>query len=123
MTAASSTVGQYPGSAGDALVEPTWLAAHLDDPGMRVIEVDVSPAAYDTGHIDGAILWNVYRDLKDADYRTIDRQAVEELLGRSGIDQQSTVVFYGYAPALGFWLLKLYGHRVVRILDSGRQAS
>jgi len=123
MTAASSTVGQYPGSAGDALVGPKWLTAHLDDPGMRVIEVDVSPAAYDAGHIDGAILWNVYRDLKDADYRTIGRQAVEELLGRSGIDRQSTVVFYGYAPALGFWLLKLYGHRDVRILDSGRQAS
>ncbi len=122
MTTASSTVGQDRLSPGDVLVGPTWLAAHLDDPGMRVIEVDVSPAAYDTGHIEGASLWNVYRDLKDTDYRTIERQAVEELLGRSGIDRQSTVVFYGYAPALGFWLLKLYGHGDVRILDSGRQA-
>jgi thiosulfate/3-mercaptopyruvate sulfurtransferase len=89
---------------------------------LRVIEVDVSPTEYDTGHIDGAVLWNVYRDLKDDRYRTVDRPAFEALLGRCGIDRQSTVVLYGYAPALGFWLLKLYGHRDVRILDCGRHA-
>ena len=53
----------------------------------------------------------MYRDLKDAEYRTVDAAAAERLLARSGIDPDSTVVFYGYAPALGFWLLK---HGLVR---------
>jgi thiosulfate/3-mercaptopyruvate sulfurtransferase len=115
-------MGQHRRSLEEVLVGPQWLAAHLDDPGLRVIEVDVSPTAYNSGHIDGATFWNVYRDLKDAQYRTVDRRAIETLLGRSGIDPGSTVVYYGYAPALGFWLLKLYGHQDVRILDCGRQA-
>lgn len=121
MTSAGSSVQQDRQQASDVLVGPQWLAAHLEDPDVRVIEVDVNPTAYNQGHISGAILWNVYRDLKDADYRTVDRPGLERLLERSGIDTQSTVVFYGYAPALGFWLLKLYGHRDVRILDSSRQ--
>lgn len=122
MTSPNNTGQQDRRATDDALVEPQWLAAHLDDPGLRVVEVDVSASSYDTGHIDGATLWNIYRDLKDTRYRTVDRPAIEALLGRSGIDRASTVVFYGYAPALGFWLLKLYGHRDVRILNCGRQA-
>ena len=89
---------------------------------MRVVEVDVSSRAYDEWHIDGAVLWNVYQDLKDADYRLVDTAAVERLLARSGISPDSTVVFYGYAPAMGFWLMKLYGHHDVRILDCSRDA-
>ena len=103
------------------LVDPQWLEAHLSDPGVRVVEVDVSPTAYDEGHIDGAVLWNVYADLKDADYRTTDSGALQRLARRSGIDRDSTVVFYGYAPALGFWLMNLYGHADVRILDCSRE--
>jgi thiosulfate/3-mercaptopyruvate sulfurtransferase len=41
-------------------VNPEWLQAHLSDPHVRVIEVDVSATAYDEWHIDGAVLWNVY---------------------------------------------------------------
>jgi thiosulfate/3-mercaptopyruvate sulfurtransferase len=101
----------------EALADAQWLHAHLHDPQVRVVEVDVSAAAYDDGHIDGAALWNIYRDLKDADYRLADTAALERLLERTGIRPDSTVVFYGYAPALGFWLMKLFGHRDVRILD------
>jgi thiosulfate/3-mercaptopyruvate sulfurtransferase len=82
--------------------------------------VDVSPANYDDWHIDGAVLWNVYADLKDADYRFVGTGSFESILSRSGIQPDSTVVLYGYAPALGFWLLKLYGHADVRILDCSR---
>ena len=85
----------------------------------RVVEVDVSPAAYDW-HIDGAVLWNIYTDLKDADYRTVGTAALERLVARSGISPDSTVVFYGYAPALGLWLMRLHGHPDVRILDCSR---
>ena len=102
------------------LVDPGWLAAHLGDADLRVIEVDVSPANYDDWHIDGAVLWNVYADVKDADYGTVDTAAVERLIARSGIGPDTTVVCYGYAPALGLWLMKLYGHRDVRILDCSR---
>ena len=96
--------------------------AHLADPEVRVIEVDVSPAHYDEWHIDGAGLWNVYGDLKDAEYRLVDTAALERLLERSGIDPGSTVVFYGYAPALGMWLMQLCGHEDACILDCSREA-
>ena len=116
-----------PGAAGpaaraDVLVDPAWLAAHLHDPAVHVVEVDVSRLAYDEWHIDGAVLWNVYADLKDADYRTADGGEVARLAARSGIRPDSTVVFYGYAPAMGFWLMKLHGHADVRILDCSRGA-
>jgi thiosulfate/3-mercaptopyruvate sulfurtransferase len=104
----------------DVLVEPQWLEEHLYDPALCVVEIDVSPLAYGEGHIEGAVLWNVYRDLKDTNYQLVDKPAIEQLVARSGITPGSTVVFYGYAPAMGFWLMKLYGHADVRILDCGR---
>jgi thiosulfate/3-mercaptopyruvate sulfurtransferase len=109
-----------PGPDETVLVDPAWLAGHLNDPDVRVIEVDVSPAAYDDWHIDGAVLWNIYSDLKDAGYRTVGSAALKGLVERSGIGPDSTVVFYGYAPALGFWLMKLFGHSDVRILNCSR---
>jgi thiosulfate/3-mercaptopyruvate sulfurtransferase len=111
-----------PATKPEVLVDAEWLAVHLQDPDLRVVEVDVSRGAYDDWHIDGAVLWNIYSDLKDPDYRLVERPALEDLLARSGITTETTVVFYGYAPALGFWLLKLYGHRYLRILDCSRDA-
>lgn len=119
---AGDDVRSSPDTKPDVLVDAEWLAVHLQDPDLRVVEVDVSRAAYDDWHIDGAVLWNIYSDLKDPGYRLVERPALEDLLARSGIRAESTVVFYGYAPALGFWLLKLYGHRDVRILDCSRDA-
>jgi thiosulfate/3-mercaptopyruvate sulfurtransferase len=109
-------------AAEGVLAEPGWLEAHLDDPAVRVVEVDVSRLAYDEGHIDGAVLWNIYAELKDADYRLVGAAAVERLFARSGIRPGSTVVFYGYAPAMGLWLAKLHGHADVRILNCSRDA-
>ena len=122
MKAATQKAASRPGPGlGDGvLVGPGWLAGHLNDAELRVVEVDVSPAAYDNWHIDGAVLWNIYTDLKDASYRTVGTAAVERLVARSGIGPDSTVVFYGYAPVLGLWLMKLYGHPDVRILDCSR---
>ena len=114
--------GPGPGLGGGVLVDRPWLDAHLPDPRVRVVEVDVSPVAYEDWHIDGAVLWNVYTDLKDADYQTVGTAALERLVARSGIGPDSTVVFYGYAPALGLWLMKLHGHLDVRILDCSRDA-
>ena len=108
------------GTGDGVLVDPEWLHSHLSDPRVRVVEVDVSPAAYNDWHIDGATLWNVYADLKDADYHLVDTAALQRLVTSSGIEPDSTVVCYGYAPALGLWLMKLYGHRDVRILNCSR---
>lgn len=124
MTAAQemNAATREPGAADGVLAEPEWLAAHLHHPTVQVVEVDVSRAAHDEGHIPGAVLWNVYTDLKDAGYRLADSAAVQGLLARSGIRPDSTVVFYGYAPAMGFWLAKLYGHADARILNCSRDA-
>jgi thiosulfate/3-mercaptopyruvate sulfurtransferase len=107
-------------TGSELLAEPQWLAEHLNDPRVRVIEVDVSPAAYNDWHIDGALLWNVYSDLKDAAYKPRGREELAELFARSGIDADSTVVCYGYAPALGVWLLTAHGLADVRLLDCSR---
>jgi thiosulfate/3-mercaptopyruvate sulfurtransferase len=124
MTTATQKAGSRPERrlGAGVLVDPGWLAEHLKDPDLHVVEVDVSPAAYDSWHIDGAVLWNVYADLKDADYHPADAAALERLVARSAIGPDSTVVFYGYAPALGLWLMKLYGHSDVRILDCSKDA-
>ncbi len=109
-----------PTATGHALVDPDWLERRLDDPTVRVVEIDVSPKPHGEGHIPGAVLWNIYRDLRDEAYQLRPIQAVEDLIRRSGITPESTVVCYGYAPALGYWLLRLFGHHDVRILDTSR---
>jgi len=99
------------------LVEPGWLEEHLDDPGVRIVHVDVAAGSYDRAHIPGAVLWNIYEDLRRPDFRLVDPAAIERLVQASGIDAQSTVVFTGYAPALGLWLLQAHGHRHVALLN------
>jgi thiosulfate/3-mercaptopyruvate sulfurtransferase len=121
MTTANLTINRRGRTQDDVLVGPEWLEAHRGDPAVSLVEVDVSAVAYDEGHIDGAQLWNIYRDLKTLDYHFVGDAAIEALLGRSGVTPDSTVVFYGYAPAMGFWLMKLYGHADVRILNCTRQ--
>jgi thiosulfate/3-mercaptopyruvate sulfurtransferase len=118
-TPVTSTPVPEPAAAG-VLVSPAWLQARLHDPAVRVVEVDVSRAAYNDWHIDGAVLWNIYADLRDAEYLPVPALAVQRLLERSGIAPHTTVVFYGYGPAMGLWLMKLYGHADARILDCSR---
>ena len=106
----------------DVFAQPVWLAEHLDDPDVRAVEVDVSRAAYDQGHIPGAILWNAYTDLHHAeDYSPLKRSEFEELLRRSGLTPDTTIAFYGYGPYLGFWLAKVYGHQRALVLNGTRQ--
>jgi len=105
----------------DVLVSTDWLAARLDDPDVRVVEVVVNTKAYNDGHIPGAVAWNIYADLKDAEYRLVDAPRIEALLAKSGITANTVVVFYGYAPAFGFWLMSLYGHTRAKVLDASRE--
>lgn len=106
--------------AADVFVDPVWIAEHLDDPAVTIVEVDVSGAAYDAGHIPGAVLWNAYGDLRHPDYAPIDAGEFASLASASGLTRDTTVVFYGYAAHLGFWLLKRHGHASVRLMDGSR---
>jgi thiosulfate/3-mercaptopyruvate sulfurtransferase len=103
------------------LIDPGWIAEHLQDDSVRLIEVDVAPNAYCEGHIPGAVLWNIYADLRRSDYKPIDTPGLERVLSRSGITPATTVVFYGYGAHLGYWLLESHGHRDVRVLDGPRE--
>lgn len=110
----SSAAGSSP------IVDADWVAAHGGDPNVRVVEIDVSRASYDAGHIPGAVLWNAYSDLRDPDYRPIGRAELERLLSRSGVAPETCLVFYGYGAALGLWLMTAHGHRDVRMLAGSR---
>lgn len=104
----------------DVFVEPVWLAAHLADRDVRVVEVDVSRAAYAQGHIPGAVLWNAYTDLHREGYRPVTGREFTDLLGRSGLAPTDTIVFYGYAQYLGFWLARAYGHQHALVMAGTR---
>jgi thiosulfate/3-mercaptopyruvate sulfurtransferase len=108
-------------TATELHVDPEWIAGHLDDPDLRLVEVDVSPAAFDAGHIPGAVFWNAYRDLRRADYSPVAVDELVDLLSRSGIERSSTIVLYGYGAYLGFWLMKSLGHERVVLMDGPRE--
>lgn len=102
------------------LIEASWLAEHASDTDIKVVEIDVSRTAYDAGHIPGALLWNVYADLLQPNYRIVEREPFSELLARSGITTGTKVVVYGYGASLGFWMLRYYGHSSVSLLNGSR---
>ena len=102
-------------------VDVNWVLAHLSDESVRLIEVDVAPAAYRQGHIPGAVLWNIYADLRHPDYSPISTTELEALLSRTGLGAETTVVFYGYGAHLGYWLLRSHGHQRVLLLDGPRE--
>jgi thiosulfate/3-mercaptopyruvate sulfurtransferase len=104
-----------------ALVGPDWIAARVDDPSVRVVEVDVSPAAFAAGHIPGAVFWNAYGDLRPDDFRPLPSSEFAGLLSRSGIAADTTVVFYGYGAYLGYWLMRSHGHAQVSLMDGPRE--
>ena len=105
----------------DPLVGPEWIAAHLDDPLVSIVEVDVSAAAYDEGHIPNAVLWNAYGHMRRPDYTRVGDAELLDLIERSGIANDTTVVFYGYGAHLGYWLMRSRGHRDVRFMDGSRE--
>jgi thiosulfate/3-mercaptopyruvate sulfurtransferase len=108
------------------LVTTEWVAQHATDAGVRVVEVDVDTTAYDQGHVPGAVGWNWTTELCDTLTRDIvPMKKLEDLLGRAGIDNATTIVLYGdnnnWFAAWAFWQLKIYGHEDVRIMDGGRK--
>jgi thiosulfate/3-mercaptopyruvate sulfurtransferase len=110
----------------DVLVETDWLEGHLDDPSIRVLEVDEDTAAYEKGHIRGAVSWNWTADLHTKigrDY--LDQIGFSGLLSEAGVGPDTTVVLYGgnnnWFAAYAYWLLKLRGFDSVKLLNGGRK--
>ena len=109
----------------EALVETQWLAEHASDPTVRVFEVDVDTAAYEQGHVPGAIGLNWKTDLQQRPVRDLLSKAqLEALLSQSGVTPGTTIAVYGdnnnWFAAWFFWLLKYYGHADVRLVNGGR---
>lgn len=107
------------------LVDTAWVAEHLDDPDIRLIEINDDPELYAAGHIPGAVEVNWYTELNHPLRRDVpDRKGFEALLQRMGVEQQTTVVFYGHLhnwmACNAFWMFMLYGHERVRIMNGGR---
>jgi thiosulfate/3-mercaptopyruvate sulfurtransferase len=109
----------------EVLVDADWVEAHLHDPMVRLIEVDVDTTAYDQGHIPGAVGFNWQSQLQDQVVRApISQAQLEELLSNAGVSNDTTIVLYGdnnnWFAAWALWILKYYGHKDVRLLDGGR---
>jgi len=113
-------------SRSDVLVDADWVEAHLDDPGVVLVEVDEDTAAYDKGHIRNAVKLDWRKDLQDPVRRDfVDRHGFEQLLSERGISNDDTVILYGgnnnWFAAYAYWYFRLYGHRNVKLLDGGRK--
>jgi thiosulfate/3-mercaptopyruvate sulfurtransferase len=108
------------------LVTTEWVADHLSDASVRIVEVDVDTKAYAEGHVPNAIGWAWDTQLCDTVRRDIIPKAkFEQLLGACGIDNNTTVILYGdnnnWFAAWAFWQLKIYGHKDVRLMNGGRK--
>ena len=109
----------------ETLVETQWLANHLEDSQLRIVEIDLDSQAYDHGHIPGSIFWSAMTQLSSNMSLNLDPEFLATLLSDSGITNDTTVILVhgNYAATSGctFWLLKLLGHSNIKILNGGRQ--
>lgn len=109
----------------EMLVTTDWVAAHLADPEVRVVESNEDPLLYPSGHIPGAVEVDWTRDLNHPlrrDY--LDGDGFSALMGRIGANENTTIVFYGdrnnWWACYAFWVFRLFGHPRVKVMDGGR---
>jgi thiosulfate/3-mercaptopyruvate sulfurtransferase len=107
------------------LVETDWVAAHLDDPQVRLVESDEDVLLYEVGHIPGAVKLDWHTDQQSQLIRDfVTKEEFERLMSSRGIANDTTVVFYGdrnnWYAAYTYWLFKMYGHKDCRIMNGGR---
>jgi thiosulfate/3-mercaptopyruvate sulfurtransferase len=110
----------------EVLVDTQWVVDHIKDQSVRIFEVSVDPAAFEQGHIPGAVALNWFHDLEERPHREIaSKVTIERLLGSAGVNRDTTIILYGdnnnWFAAYAYWLFKLYGHGDVRIMNGGRK--
>ncbi|MGC1207668.1 MAG: sulfurtransferase [Ornithinimicrobium sp.] len=121
----SAKIAEY--AHPEALVSVPWLGEHLDDPNVVVLESDEDVLLYETGHIAGAHKLDWHLDLNDPVSRDyVDGARFAEVMSERGITRETTVVIYGdksnWWAAYALWVMSLFGHPDVRLLDGGRAA-
>jgi len=122
-TGASATTGYvHP----EVLVETSWVAEHLNDASIRLIEADEDVLLYEIGHLPGAVKRDWHVDVQDPiDRDFLDQQDFEKLMSRWGISNDTTIVLYGdknnWYACYSFWLFTMYGHQKMKIMNGGRQ--
>ena len=109
----------------DVLVSTDWVASHLDDPAVRIVESNEDPLLYPSGHIPGAVEVDWTRDLNDPVRRDyLGREGFEAVMRRIGATRDTTVVFYGdrnnWWATYAYWVFQLFGHDKAKIMDGGR---
>jgi thiosulfate/3-mercaptopyruvate sulfurtransferase len=109
----------------EVLVSTDWVANHLNDPSVRLVESNEDLLLYDTGHIPGAVKLDWVNDLNDPLVRDyLDRAHFQALLRAKGINEDTTVVFYGdknnWWATYAFWVFRLFGLSRLRVMDGGR---
>ena len=111
-----------PISHPESIVDTKWVAEHINDAGVVLVEVDVDTGAYDQGHIPGAVGWNWTTQLNDTITRDIlSPEQMGRLLGASGITSTTAVVLYGdnnnWFATYAFWQMKIFGHADLKVMD------
>lgn len=111
----------------DVIVDTQWIYDHLNDPQVRIAEVDYNPAtSYTIGHIPGAVLFDWKQDLNDQNKKDIiSKEGCEDLLQRTGVNNDTILVLYGdyknWFAAFAFWVFKYYGFNDVRLMNGARK--
>jgi len=109
----------------DRLVSTSWVAEHLGEPGLVVVESDEDVLLYDSGHIPGSVKVDWHTELNDTVTRDyVDGAGFAKLMAAKGIGRDDTVVIYGdksnWWAAYALWVFTLFGHPDVRLMDGGR---
>jgi thiosulfate/3-mercaptopyruvate sulfurtransferase len=121
MTQSSSTYAQP-----EVLVDTQWVAEHLNDPNVRIVECDEDVLLYDLGHVPGAVKIDWVSDLNDPLVRDyLNKAEFEQLMNNKGISNDTTVVFYGdknnWWATYAFWVFQLFGHTNAKLMNGGRK--
>src|SRR5918997_4327318 len=108
----------------EALVTTEWVAEHLEDPNVRIVESDEDVLLYDIGHVPNAVKIDWVEDLNDPLLRDyLDPEKFAALMSEKGIGPETTVVFYGdknnWWATYALWVFKLFGHDNVKVMDGG----
>jgi len=109
----------------EVLVSTDWVAAHQNDPAVRIVESNEDPLLYPSGHIPGAVQVDWASDLNDPVRRDyLDKAGFDALMSRIGVTRETTVVFYGdksnWWACYAFWVFQLFDHKRARVMDGGR---